>query len=719
MAPLTWREVAAPNFSGVTESQRLAGQLLDTGFDSAIKTLDGLNTSQKSAASSEFVSRVAAFTNPAELDAALKSGTLFDGLSRNQIAPEDLQWADTHRRNMLGDTQTSTLTQGYSLNNANQAEANSQQVWTNDQTQAFEAARPAAVQRQAEIDALAAQDTPAALAQAQQLTKESAGIFAAAGFTPAGISGVNAGTMDTNIAGVAMAKLHQEWGDANLDRNDRLQVEALLNQVVGVAGSPQDAARMIRGNPDLSTEVITMALDALETQGPALFGGDVSPAAFILDQTVRERQAGTTTPGASATPPGLSGLVSLVDRTEGAGNYSTLFSHAQLDNGPFAGVDVSTKTIGELDDFSGEYGAWVKGQIGRVATPMGRFQIVNSTLQDAAKEMGLSPDTVFNEDTQNAIFQHLVNKRLSGPKSMEGKMAGLREEWEGFKSVPDSQLQAAIEAYQSGDTSALSFDTPGSSNSSGSNDPVQAALDVATKATAADLTATQNQDFLNAGTFLVNKGQTILDTITSDNMFGNQSLLTELVERPNMNLTRQEIVRDMVERMGGVDENGLLDNGLSVESMAGEMAAVQNKYGLAPDMAAAFMLNAVDRNMFGTRWFFGQLTVDGGEFARLVASFYNKDGKTPAERLKGSITQLEAIRTKASAAALIQQQQQQVQAAQQAYFNAAERKKIHPNVDVEGPKLLYEALLGQMQGALEQINADTLIRSNTNSNLPF
>ena len=145
-------------------------------------------------------------------------------------------------------------------------------------------------------------------------------------------------------------------------------------------------------------------------------------------------------------------LLGLIDRTEGGGNYSTLFGHSQR-GGAFDGVDVSKMTLAQLKNFAspkGQYGQWVKGKVGRVATPMGRYQIVGTTLRNAASELGLSPDTVFSPQTQTAIAEHLARRRLASAESPAAKRIALRAEWEGFKHVPDSQLDQAIARFESG-----------------------------------------------------------------------------------------------------------------------------------------------------------------------------------------------------------------------------------------------------------------------------
>lgn len=155
-------------------------------------------------------------------------------------------------------------------------------------------------------------------------------------------------------------------------------------------------------------------------------------------------------PGQPVAGPQGANLLGLIDKTEGAGNYDTLFGHSQ-NGGRFDGVRVSEKTIGQLFDFSnpsGEYGQWVKESVGRVATPMGRYQIVGTTLRNAAAEMGLSPDTKFTPQTQDAIAAHLARRRLASARSPAAKRAAMRAEWEGFKHVSDEALDAAIAQFE-------------------------------------------------------------------------------------------------------------------------------------------------------------------------------------------------------------------------------------------------------------------------------
>ncbi len=172
------------------------------------------------------------------------------------------------------------------------------------------------------------------------------------------------------------------------------------------------------------------------------------------DMGVRPRQApflrGTPPVSNHATPGTLNAYV---DATEGAGDYTTLYGHAQRDGGKFAGTDVTKMTLGQLYEFTdpnGPYGQYVKSANpeGVVATPLGRYQIVGTTLRNSAKALGLGDDTVFSTDVQDQMFNHLASSRLSRATDIGGKIKQLRAEWRGFRNVSDDELAAAIAKYE-------------------------------------------------------------------------------------------------------------------------------------------------------------------------------------------------------------------------------------------------------------------------------
>lgn len=144
-----------------------------------------------------------------------------------------------------------------------------------------------------------------------------------------------------------------------------------------------------------------------------------------------------------------------------AQSYDTLYGNFETQETPFKGTQVSTMTLGELYDFSkpsGEYGRYVKPRLsksteaykrGLTSTPMGKYQIVGTTLRNAAKQMNLPPETVFNKETQDKIFLFLAEDAVGRGKTMNQKRNNLRAVWEGFKYVDDATMNSIIAEIES------------------------------------------------------------------------------------------------------------------------------------------------------------------------------------------------------------------------------------------------------------------------------
>jgi hypothetical protein len=74
----------------------------------------------------------------------------------------------------------------------------------------------------------------------------------------------------------------------------------------------------------------------------------------------------------------------------------------------------------EFANPSGEYGQWVKGQVGRVATPMGAYQVVGTTLAAAKEGLGLTGNEQMTPEIQDAIGKYILDTQGTGA-------------WEGYK----------------------------------------------------------------------------------------------------------------------------------------------------------------------------------------------------------------------------------------------------------------------------------------------
>lgn len=109
---------------------------------------------------------------------------------------------------------------------------------------------------------------------------------------------------------------------------------------------------------------------------------------------------------------------------ESGGDYDALFGYQNRQNGKFQGVKVSEMPIEDVLRFtspSGAYGQYVKGQVGRVATPVGAYQVVGSTLRDAVNALGIDPSQKFDKATQDKIGQWILKSQGTGAWEGYGK----------------------------------------------------------------------------------------------------------------------------------------------------------------------------------------------------------------------------------------------------------------------------------------------------------
>ena len=105
---------------------------------------------------------------------------------------------------------------------------------------------------------------------------------------------------------------------------------------------------------------------------------------------------------------------------ESGGDYNALFGYANRPGGQFAGVRLTDMTVNQalqFSDPSGPYAQSVRGQIGRVATPMGAYQVVGSTLREAVKGLGLTGNERMTEDLQDQIGMWIYQNQ--GPGAWE------------------------------------------------------------------------------------------------------------------------------------------------------------------------------------------------------------------------------------------------------------------------------------------------------------
>ncbi|MEL6886903.1 MAG: hypothetical protein AAFP87_20515 [Pseudomonadota bacterium] len=135
---------------------------------------------------------------------------------------------------------------------------------------------------------------------------------------------------------------------------------------------------------------------------------------------------------------------------ESGGDYDALFGFSNRQGGPFANVRVTEMSIDQAIQFSsprGTYGQWVKGRIGRVATPMGAYQVVGTTLRHAKRGLGLTGAEKFDVAMQDRIGKWILRQQGT-------------DAWEGYRGprTPGSGRSAGPARFVGSDGNGAAFE---------------------------------------------------------------------------------------------------------------------------------------------------------------------------------------------------------------------------------------------------------------------
>ena len=151
----------------------------------------------------------------------------------------------------------------------------------------------------------------------------------------------------------------------------------------------------------------------------------------------------------------------------GSGGANALLNQSQ--NNQFSDIRVSTMPIGEVMGFQGErgegsYHAWSKAnmpkgtqaaRLGYGSTPVGTYQFVGETLQELKQNgtfeaLGITDDTVFDEETQEKLFVRYAQDSLKGLTDPAERREELRSKWEGLKNASDEEVDSVIASIETG-----------------------------------------------------------------------------------------------------------------------------------------------------------------------------------------------------------------------------------------------------------------------------
>lgn len=106
MAALTWRDVALPNFGGVSQAYQSAGANLDRAFSGLSEGLKQFAVDRQAGVDNSILARSLQIQDPEQMRQALASGQLLEGVDLSKVNPKVLQQLATQRGTLLNQAST-------------------------------------------------------------------------------------------------------------------------------------------------------------------------------------------------------------------------------------------------------------------------------------------------------------------------------------------------------------------------------------------------------------------------------------------------------------------------------------------------------------------------------------------------------------------------------------------------------------------------------------
>jgi hypothetical protein len=136
---------------------------------------------------------------------------------------------------------------------------------------------------------------------------------------------------------------------------------------------------------------------------------------------------------------------------ESGGDYNALFGYQNRPGGRFENTrltDMAIEDVLRFTDPQGPYASYVRGEVGRTATPVGAYQVVGTTLRDAVNALDIDPSTPFNQATQDRIGEWIFSTQGTGAwEGYRGPQAG----GQGMQMQPQMMQPQGLMQQQSTD----------------------------------------------------------------------------------------------------------------------------------------------------------------------------------------------------------------------------------------------------------------------------
>lgn len=136
-------------------------------------------------------------------------------------------------------------------------------------------------------------------------------------------------------------------------------------------------------------------------------------------------------------------LLSLIGKVESNDNYNAHFGNSQNSS-----VKFTDMSIGQVLQWQKDFVAQ-----GSPSSAVGRYQIINGTLEGLVNQLGISADQKFDERTQDAMAIALLERRgsveyVNGELSDDDFAANLAKEWAALPKITGENPE---QSYYAGD----------------------------------------------------------------------------------------------------------------------------------------------------------------------------------------------------------------------------------------------------------------------------
>ncbi len=445
MAAITWRDVTAPDFSAAQEGYRQFSSLLNGAFGAAERGIERFDNTLDERAQRALAAAAQRYRDPAELEAAMASGAIYEGIDQNRLGAADYGSVDAALANRFGIARTGLEIEG-------QTETNRSTKWTNARNETRAGTMDALAPHIAQAASIAAAGNPE---EAHQMMTRAIAAEGIEGMTPSEVMALYTGGQEiaTGEQRYRQGTQQLKAGELQYDRNKFDYDQAIEGE------AEKDAA---------DNAWRTLASRAIDAEGARelLFGDEfrnLPPAVF--NTLLGRVDASFGTPGGpGAAPDGGAGNhpadVGLGEIgapsggfAGGAPNSSRVLNYEARAAG-FNALPENVRTVGDVSDYAIRMN---RAGVGSSAT--GTYQIVGQTLRGKNNQNGYA-ERVLGRNWRTAEWTPEVEDRIAEAifNDHRNSATALRQQWvslspaeaERVRQMPWAEARRVIAQKESG-----------------------------------------------------------------------------------------------------------------------------------------------------------------------------------------------------------------------------------------------------------------------------